>query len=103
MSNEKQKTVQLLSPTAPDGTTLAAISDGEGTQITPVKMGKTNDGEPIQPGQTMMMLESDDAPGRFKVTGEYTHPGPAHVTTDEYRTGWDAIFGERKVRPEDLN
>ena len=101
--NDEKKTVQLLTVLDAQGKAIVSINDDKSMHTVAVTMTKGEDARPIQPGQTMMMLEAEDAPGRFKVTGEYTHPGPAHVTTDEYRVGWENIFGKRKVRPEDLN
>lgn len=101
----KKKTVQLLSSPCDHGDALAEIDHGDRTQVTSVRFREPGDSRPLQPGETMMALEPAGSPGRFSVTGEYTHSGPSRAATPAYRRGWEAVFDKREPssRPEDLN
>jgi len=62
------------------------------------------EGEPID-GEVIALRPRKDMPMVYSVRTEYDpksnaghapslrNPGPAHVSTDEYRRGWDTIFG----------
>ena len=66
------------------------------------------DGESIGTG-SVLALEPGEQPGHFKVTDSYeaggrpeagaaaTAKGPAKVNTPAYRSGWDALFGQKTV------
>ncbi len=64
-----------------------------------------HDGEPIAPGASVVTMSYDDQHGDYRVDSEVSlkdrHPpcqsksGPAMVSSDEYRTGWDRIFGNK--------
>lgn len=61
----------------------------------------------IQEGQPIplesILLEKKDDSDDYHVVGEFSPPtvrelsGPAMVSTDAYRTGWDNIFGKKQV------
>jgi len=54
---------------------------------------------PLQPGEIMCRKRSD---GRYTVDEDSSRSGsgPAKITSDAYRTGWDSIFGNRQVMGE---
>lgn len=58
---------------------------------------KVREGESIYDGA--VLLEPRKEPGVFNVCGTYStaSSGPPKVTTDEYRNGWNSIFGESSV------
>jgi hypothetical protein len=105
--SKKAKTVQLLTPPCEHGKAMAAIIDEDGgATTTEINLRKKDDVRPIQPGETMLTLEGDEKrPGRYNVTGEYTHPGPSRVATPKYRDNYEAIFGKRtpSSNPKELN
>jgi hypothetical protein len=67
------------------------------------------EGRPIT-GELISMKRREDAPFLYDVKSELATPetrtahGPSQVATDEYRKGWDAIWGGRdKSSRRDLN
>ncbi len=55
---------------------------------------RVQEGEPIYDG-AMLLEPRNNEPGAFNVRGTYqsNQSGPPKVTTNEYRDGWDRIFG----------
>ena len=64
---------------------LKALKDGESTSDEVVSLSPDK-------GNTPFFRVNTIAEG-------WTHKGPAKVSTDAYRTGWDHMFG--KVKPDD--
>ena len=94
MKAKREKTVRFLTPQCKHGTSVIELSDGEQTHVGPVK--HVREGAALPPGHTLIHVEADDSrEGYYRVTSEFTTPGPAQVATDEYRAGWDQIFGKR--------
>jgi hypothetical protein len=58
-----------------------------------------SDGQPIPPGAELVRLSKKEG-DCYNVQSLYKSPGPANVTTDEYRVGWDRVFGARTPRGE---
>lgn len=63
---------------------------------------QAREGEPLQDG-AVLLSETEDS-GVYNVDYEYKAPGqkvttsgPAQVATDNYRRGWDNIFGNKTV------
>lgn len=96
---------------------LVVGRDEEGVHIlrrrseeAPVEMGllkPLREGKPIS-GEVITLKQREDVPIFYDVRSEYngSEPaeskepgdGPAHVTTDAYRKGWDAVWGRRRDR-----
>ena len=70
------------------------------------------EGKPIS-GEVITLKQREDVPLFYDVRSEYngSEPqdqgkdqgkepgdGPAHVTSDAYRKGWDAVWGRRRDR-----
>ncbi len=58
---------------------------------------RVQEGEPLYDG-AMLLEPRPEEPGAFNVRGTYRsgqsdRSGPPKVTTNEYRDGWDRIFG----------
>jgi hypothetical protein len=87
--------------------------DNEGFQIlrrrnerAPVELGTMRplrEGKPID-GEVVSLRQRADLPFLYDVKTELaddsrraTSDGPAQVATDEYRRGWDAIWGRRAL------
>jgi hypothetical protein len=87
--------------------------DNEGFQIlrrrdehAPVELGTMRplrEGKPID-GEVVSLRQRRDLPFLYDVKTELpdesrraTSEGPAQVATDEYRKGWDAIWGRRSA------
>jgi hypothetical protein len=86
--------------------------DNEGFQIlrrrgedAPVEMGTMRplrEGKPID-GEVVSLRQRRDLPFLYDVKTELSEPesrratsdGPAQVATEDYRRGWDAIWGRR--------
>lgn len=66
--------------------------------IRPVEEGKPLQGELVslrpREGTPLYDVEVQYAPPR-------AHAGPARVSTDAYRSGWDAIFGAEDAAPRE--
>lgn len=63
--------------------------------VKPVK-----DGEPLNDGSSLVSIKYDSRVGDFEVTPIYEprsegKSGPAMVASNEYRSGWDRIFGSK--------
>lgn len=71
----------------------AGLLVGEGGSIVPVLARCLHEGDPIYPGE---MVGHRTADGRYEVVGANARSGPAKVSTDEYRSGWDHIFGDKQ-------
>ena len=54
---------------------------------------RVENGEPLMPGA--VFVEASPEPGTFNVIGSYQPEGsgPPRVSSNEYREGWDRIFG----------
>lgn len=97
---------------------LVVGRDEEGVHIlrrrseeAPVEMGllkPLREGKPIS-GEVITLKQREDVPIFYDVRSEYNGPaqpesrekpgdGPAQVTTDAYRKGWDAVWGRRRDR-----
>jgi hypothetical protein len=100
---------------------LDRTNDNEGFQIVrrrgqdqPVEMGTMRplrEGKPID-GEVVSLRQRRDLPFLYDVKTELPDPeprratsdGPAQVATDEYRRGWEAIWGAaREPEPSKLN
>ena len=64
--------------------------------LTPCLLMPIEQGKPLPPGAEFVRLQKKDG-DRYAVTSIYKN-GPAKVTTDDYREGWDRIFGSRTPR-----
>jgi hypothetical protein len=60
----------------------------EAGTVTPVRQG-----DPIQ--HALVVNNTSDEQGRFEVTAEIRVDGPPKVVTNEYREGWDRVFGKK--------
>ena len=80
------------------------------SEESPVEMGllkPMREGKPIS-GEVITLKQREDMPIFYDVRSEYGGPaqpeprepgdGPAHVTSDAYRKGWDAVWGRRRDR-----
>lgn len=61
----------------------------EAAEARPVK-----EGQPIPDGS--IVIGPPEADGRRPVIATIGHAGPAQVASDEYRDGWERIFGGRE-------
>ena len=68
----------------------------DGTRhVTDGVVGKIDEGKPIGPGVEIVKMVPD-GDGSYECETLYRHPGgPAKVTTEEYRSGWDALWGQK--------
>lgn len=90
---------------------VARTDDDQGFQIlrrrgenAPVELGTMRplrEGKPID-GEVVSLRQRSDLPFLFDVKREFepepqraTSDGPAQVATEDYRRGWDAIWGRR--------
>jgi hypothetical protein len=96
---------------------LVVARDEEGVHIlrrrseeSPVEMGllkPLREGKPIT-GEVVTLKQREDMPIFYDVRSEYSGSeqpesrepgdGPAQVTSDAYRRGWDAVWGQRRDR-----
>jgi hypothetical protein len=96
---------------------MVVARDVEGVHIlrrrseeSPVEMGllkPMREGQPIS-GEVITLKQRQDVPFFYDVRSEFGGPpppepkepgdGPAQVTTDAYRKGWDAVWGRRRDR-----
>lgn len=99
---------------------MVVARDEEGVHIlrrrseeSPVEMGllkPMREGHPIT-GEVLTLKQREDVPLFYDVRSEFGGPeapdapeakqpgdGPAHVTNDAYRRGWDAVWGRRRDR-----
>jgi len=81
-----------LGPTE-DGRTTALRHHADHT-LQPCSLLPLQDGKPIPPGAELVQLQQRPN-GAYAVTSIYKSAGPAKVTTDEYRAGWDRVFAPR--------
>lgn len=79
------------------------VRDG---RVTGVSARPSVDGAPVPPGGSI--VETRPLPdGRgyevtnvlYEAPGAAEHPGPARVSSDAYRDGWNAVWGGRKPDP----
>lgn len=83
MSDEKERKFMLYSP---DGK-RALKFDSEG--VHPL--------EAAEPGEADVVVETKPLLGPLReITKETRIDGPAKVNSDEYRAGWDRIFGGKQ-------
>ncbi len=69
-------------------------------ELRPIKGGK-----PLGDGELVSLHERKGSPVLWDVKSEYggpdlprDHDGPVRVSTDQYREGWEAVFGKKKRR-----
>jgi hypothetical protein len=84
-ANPKEK-VQVLG-LAPDGNLLVAQQCGHVAKLRPAR-----EGQPIPPNHDLGTL-TVTPDGECTMEIVYRHEGPARVSTNAYRRGWDATFG----------
>lgn len=63
------------------------------------------DGRALAPSETIIKFSQvPDRPGHLDMHTVYETPGPAKVSNDRYREGWDAIFNsEKNTERKELN
>lgn len=91
--------VQMIGPPGPNGA-RRAIRHRSDHRIELGVFEKKNEGEPISSDAQMLQL-TPLGPDVFEVENEYSMSeglsGPAQVSTEAYREGWDRIFGAKTV------
>lgn len=63
-----------------------------------VQLGRVQlleDGKPIDPNAEIVTLEHISG-GDYRITDSTESKGPAKVSSNAYRHGWDAIFGKKQ-------
>lgn len=89
--------------------------DGEGVRALRSRPGRLDaaeirparDGRPIGSAEVVRLREREGSPVLWDVETEFdgkpepepprrTREGPPQVATDDYRRGWDAVFGSRR-------
>jgi len=112
MSAEK-KQLALLGPKLPDGSQpMLRMQEGAdgGTEYASGVVQPLEDGKPLNPEAEELDMKRIENSPFYEVLSmrgsEHTekgwHKGPAKVTSNAYREGYDRIFS-RKPRPEELN
>jgi len=104
---EQQDLAVVLGPTA-DRTGIHILRKRPNSEVP--EMGTVRpmrEGEPID-GEVIALKPRKDMPMVYSVRTEYDpksnpehspslrNPGPAQVSTNEYRRGWDAVFGDKR-------
>lgn len=98
----------LLGPVVSDNGTRACIRHLPDHRVGVGFMRPLRDGQPIHGGEVVSLKHVEE--NRYAVTSLYGSPvphedtpaadeaqGPARVTTEAYREGWDRIFGPREI------
>lgn len=91
--------VVLLGPPTTDGAGVHVIRARE-ERIETGELRALREGKPIT-GEIVTLEPRKDNPRVCDVKESYrphthTHKGPANVSTDAYREGWDEVFGNKK-------
>ena len=101
MTKKTGKSRISLGPTVGPNARLAMReSDGN---VEPIVVRRMADGEPIHDGTEVAMVENpncacghwQDLKPVYKREGRATESGPAQVASDQYREGYDRIFGTK--------
>jgi hypothetical protein len=76
--------------------------------VRPLEEGKPIDGEVLafkarKDHPMLFDVKSHFDPNADTDSGGKSSVGPAKVSTAQYRSGWDAIWGKRKRPPSELN
>jgi len=104
MSDEKKKCDHnqvVLGPELPGTGLNVAIRHVDG-DTRAILARRVSDGDPIPPGSEVLMGRRSgdviDIHGTFRTPeAPSAHAGPARVTSQAYRSGWDSIFGGRQA------
>lgn len=64
--------------------------DGREGNLTPAR-----EGQPLQAGEELVQVAGSSEPGTVQLRTVYKHHGPPRASTKAFRTGYDAIFGEK--------
>jgi hypothetical protein len=98
------KDVVLLGPPTTDGAGVHVIRARE-ERIEAGELRALEEGRPIR-GEIVTLQPRQDNPRVCDVKDSYRppaairgHKGPANVTTDAYRDGWDEVFGKPTPKP----
>lgn len=70
----------------------AGIIWNEEGECRPALARRVSDGEPLLPGEVVGVPRGD---GLYEVVDPHSK-GPCKVATEDYRCGWDRIFGGRQ-------
>lgn len=81
--------VVILGHETPDGTSAIRVKDGTASLYT---LRPAVDGEPIGDSEVVQLTPRAENPRICDVQTVYGGKGPAKVTSDSYREGYDAIF-----------
>lgn len=84
---------------APDGNRCVRIRDG----VAEFGVLRQPQGDDTSSGASELVklkphgggCQAYDVETVWSRSGDGAHDGPAHVTSPEYRTGWDTVFGKR--------
>lgn len=92
--NTKTDRVSLGPVIGPNARLAMRETDGH---VAPIIVQRVADGEPLNEGDEVSAVENPNCRcGRWQdLKPVYKREGPAQVATDEYRAGYDRIFGKK--------
>lgn len=93
MSEEKRTDELTVGPEVEGGGRMFARCNENGVSVG--TMSVAEDGKPLSEGSELVRLTHIEN-NRYQVEHLYSH-GPAKVASEEYRNGWDRIFGKKEV------
>jgi hypothetical protein len=84
-----------------DGHVLALRCNNGEKEVLALK--RAEEGKPLH-HELVSLSKASDAPGEYEMKSVYkptgaTSTGPAKVSSDAYRSGWEAIFGAKRASP----
>lgn len=93
-----------LGPVVDAKGTRACVRHTKDHQVLPGFVRQVKDGSPIHKGDQLINLNYREADGCFDVEEVYSAKapaesaaGPAMVNSENFKSGWDRIFGNRTV------
>lgn len=103
------KKVTKDAPQSDDTLLVGAVSDDgkralvlrkKGEELSVGELGPLEEGKPIT-GEVVSLSQREEHPALFDVKTEYAPKqrdgvGPARVSNQSYRDGWDTLWGRRK-------
>jgi hypothetical protein len=108
----KRKDVALVYGRAEDGSGYKILRQRRGSAaveagtLRPLEHGRAITGEVVhlepRPGSPLLYDVETDEELSAAAPAHASHGGPAQVASDEYRRGWDAMWGQRP-RPRAIN
>lgn len=103
MADEKRDHPETayLGPASPDGGRVC-VHHVKGDEYRAGVVYPLQDGRPVSPDSELVQLTEREGAAagvyNFKSLGKVSeHAGPAMVSNDAYRDGWDKIFGKRST------